>query len=192
LNYDAQAAVQSELRGGEKLLWAGQPLQGIRFRRADALLIPFTLLWAGFAVYWEWSVLQQDAPGFFALWGIPFVLVGIYIVIGRFFVDAWQRARTYYAVTTERALLVSGLRTREVRSFPLRMLNDVSLREAADGSGVITLGSGSGRPGMAWFAGSGWPGMSRYMPPAFELGGDVRRIYELIRSSQRDASRVGA
>ena len=32
------------------------------------------------------------------LWGIPFVLVGLYIVFGRFFVDAKQREKTCVAI----------------------------------------------------------------------------------------------
>jgi hypothetical protein len=34
-----------ELASGEKLLWSGQPGRGLRFRGADALLIPFSLMW---------------------------------------------------------------------------------------------------------------------------------------------------
>ncbi|HKR36064.1 MAG TPA: hypothetical protein VJT10_14570 [Steroidobacteraceae bacterium] len=70
-------------------------------RRSGA--IPFSLLWGGFAFFWEYSVLQQkDAPVFFALWGIPFVLAGIYIIIGRFFVDSYQRSRTWWPAISKR------------------------------------------------------------------------------------------
>jgi hypothetical protein len=93
--------LQRELAPQEKLLWVGQPRQGLLLRSADLFLIPFSLLWGGFAVFWEASVVRTGAPFFFKLWGVPFVLVGIYIVFGRFFADARQRRRTFYGVTDQ-------------------------------------------------------------------------------------------
>jgi hypothetical protein len=63
--------LRSELGAGEKLLWSGQPRGGLRLQPADALLIPFSLMWGGFAVFWEVSVFRVRAPVFFRLWGIP-------------------------------------------------------------------------------------------------------------------------
>ena len=39
--HERKAAVTAELMNGEQLLWWGEPRQGIMFRPADALLIPF-------------------------------------------------------------------------------------------------------------------------------------------------------
>lgn len=116
-------------------------------------MVPFSLLWGGFAFFWEYSVLQaQEAPFFFALWGIPFVLVGIYIIIGRFFVDSYQRARTFYGVTDQRVLILGGLMTREVKSLPLKSLSEMSLQERADRSGSILFGPSG--PMYAMWAGT--------------------------------------
>jgi hypothetical protein len=54
-------------------------------RRADALFIPFSLMWAGFAFFWETMAIRGGAPFFFWLWGIPFILIGVWITVGRFF-----------------------------------------------------------------------------------------------------------
>ena len=156
-----QSEIERELNSGEKLLWSGRPRQGFRLRPSDAFVIPFSLLWCGFAIFWEASVFKGNAPFFFRLWGVPFVLIGLYIVFGRFFADARTRARTYYGVTSERIIIVSGMFSRQIKSLSLRTLTDVSLTERGDGSGTITFGPQFpypfGRQGNI----GGWPGSSR-------------------------------
>lgn len=60
-----------------------------------------------------------------ALWGIPFALVGVYLIIGPFFADAYLRARARYAVTDQRALIVTNLWNRQVKSVSLRTLREI-------------------------------------------------------------------
>jgi hypothetical protein len=179
--------IRPELASGEQLLWSGNPPTGIRLRGQDLFLIPFSLMWAGFAVFWEAMVLTKGAPLFFALWGIPFIAMGAYITVGRFFVDAQQRSKTTYAVTDQRVVIVSGLWSRQVKSLPLQTLSEISITEKSDsaGSGTITFGS---MPAIfGWFAGTGWPGAGKHMPPSFEMISDVRNVYETIRTAQRAA-----
>jgi hypothetical protein len=97
-------------------------------------------LWGGFALFWESSVISSNAPFFFRLWGVPFVLLGIYLILGRLIVDAFQRGRTYYGVTTDRILIVSGLFQRNVKTINLRTLGELSVAEDSSGSGTITFG----------------------------------------------------
>ncbi|MGD0898102.1 MAG: hypothetical protein ABR915_09730 [Thermoguttaceae bacterium] len=105
---DADSMIRSELRPEERLLWTGRPPQGIRLRATDAFLIPFSILWGGFAFFWEAMVIASGAPLFFVAWGIPFVVVGLYLVLGRFWVDARQRAHTFYGLTDSRIIVVEG------------------------------------------------------------------------------------
>ncbi len=180
-------AFDGELLAGERLLWSGQPTQGVRFRPNDVFLIPFSLLWGGFAIFWEFSVLTGGAPGFFGLWGIPFVLIGLYMIVGRFWVDAQARAKTYYGLTDRRVLIVSGLLSRVVRSLDLRHLPQVELRERADHSGSIRFGGPAF--GMAFYDGMPFPGMAGNLPPAFDLIPDVRKVYGQLRDAQDKAAR---
>lgn len=176
--------VRRHLSSGERVLWSGQPKQGVILRGSDAMTIPFSLLWGGFAFYWEWTAITSDAPGFFVLWGIPFVLIGIYLIIGRFFVESRQRERTYYAVTNERVLIISGLVRPTVKSLSLRTLTDVSLTEGSNGEGSITFGAASALSGM--FGGfAGWPGMDANSGPRFDLIPRAKGVYDIIRDGQK-------
>ena len=180
--HSAASEIERELSSGERLLWSGQPRRGLRLRASDAFVIPFSLLWCGFAIFWEFTVVSKGAPFFFMLWGVPFVLIGLYMVFGRFFADSRARERTLYGVTNERIIIVGGLFSRQTKSLPVRTLSDVSLTENGDGSGTIRFGP---EHPFARRTPAGWPGASRYAPPAFDLIDGVRDVYEIIRQAQR-------
>ena len=112
---DPRAAerIQHLLLPGETIHWAAMPNPNKILHSDDWFMIPFSLLWGGFAIFWEAGVLGYDgnasrsqAPGLFVLWGIPFVLIGQYLIWGRFVYDAWLKRRTFYAITNRRVLLL--------------------------------------------------------------------------------------
>ncbi|MGQ0635807.1 MAG: PH domain-containing protein [Planctomycetaceae bacterium] len=176
--------ITAELGARERLIWAGRPRLGLMLRPADAFLIPFSLLWGGFAISFGIMALVDGAPVFVVLCIIPFVLVGLYVIFGRFVVDAKRRQRTFYGVTNERIIIVSGLFSRSIKSLNLDTLSDLSLTERAGGAGTITFG-----PIPPWYAWSGpaWPGMGLAEVPSFELAGEAKHVYDVIRSAQRDS-----
>jgi hypothetical protein len=81
---DPRTRILPLLREGERLLWTGQPDPKVRFTGADAFLVPFSILWGGFAIFWEFMAATTAKQPFFVLWGVPFVLVGLYFIFGRF------------------------------------------------------------------------------------------------------------
>ncbi len=181
----AEDVIGGELDPSEQLLWAGRPRQGLVLHVADVFLIPFSIMWAGFAVFWEATVWFSGAPLIFRLWGIPFILVGAYITVGRFLVDARQRAATVYGVTSERVLIVSGVLSRRVKSLNIDTLTDVALVERWGGGGTITFGSVPFPYSL--YARGGWPGFRPYVIPTFDLAAGAREVYDLIRDAQRRA-----
>jgi hypothetical protein len=189
MSYDAERAIRPELGPGEKLLWSGQPRGGIRLRPQDAFLVPFSLMWGGFAIFWELSVVRTNAPLFFRLWGIPFVLVGLHLIVGRFVADAYARGRTMYGLTNQRVIILSGLTGRQTKSLPLRTLGDICLIEQSDRSGTIMLGPTIGAYG--WMAGAGWPMTARYQVPALEMIDNAKSVYDQLRVAQASASAAG-
>ena len=185
---DPAIELSSRLQADEKLLWSGRPLGGFRFQSADLLLVPFSLMWGGFAIFWEWSVVShvgadRGPPLFFALWGIPFVLVGLYLIVGRFFVDARRRESTIYGLTNRRALIISGIFGRYERSAMLAATPEIGIKETAARRGTITFGTVP----FAFLADSGWPGTASRLPPRFEEIEDARTVYNLVVETQRAA-----
>jgi hypothetical protein len=110
MNPDSVTAIQPELTSGESVVWVGQPSGAVFFHKENGVLIPFSLLWGGFAIFWEFGAAgfwgSNSHPGtpwlFGMLWGIPFVLIGQYLIWGRFFSVAWKKR--HYAVTNRRVI----------------------------------------------------------------------------------------
>ena len=105
---DARAQLQPYLLDGESLVWWGRPDPGKHLGRNDAFLVPFSLLWGGFAIAWEAMAIAQGAPVFFAVFGAVFVAMGVYLVAGRFVVKARRKRQTVYGLTDRRALVAVG------------------------------------------------------------------------------------
>ena len=181
------SSIDRELSSGERVLWRGRPRGGLRLRSTDIYFIPFTLFWGGFAVFWEamalFKVPKNNAPGLlFQIFGIPFVLFGLYLIFGRFFVDAKMRESAEYAVTNRRAIIVSGIFSRSVRSINLETTPEITLSERPDRSGTITFGSppAYGRSGQRDLL---FPGMSGQA--AFDMIDDARTVYDIIEKAKQ-------
>jgi hypothetical protein len=175
-----QDLLKQELQVDETLVWSGLPRQGLIFKANDIFMIPFSLMWGGFAFFWELSVFSSNAPIFFRLWGIPFVLVGIYIIAGRFFFDAKIRAGTLYGLTNKRAIIISGLLSKKTTSINLKNISEVQVTKKSDGSGTIILGASNP---LQFFQNASWPGATKGTP-SFEGIQNVDLVKKYIHQYQ--------
>jgi len=131
--------------------------------------------------------IRTGGPLVMKLWGIPFVLVGLYIMLGRFVYDAKLREKTYYGVTSQRCLIIAGLFNRTVKSMNLRTITDLSLEQKTDGSGTIIFGPVLiGEPMRSWRFAS--PGAGQFSFPCFDLIQNAKDVYEVIRRAQQSDS----
>lgn len=173
----ATKELQQYLDENENLIWAGRPKTGIVFRTADIFLIPFSVSWCGFAIFWFTSALTSGAPFFFAMFGIPFVIIGLIFVFGRFIIDAKQRENTVYGLTENRIIIKSGVYKKAIKSLNIRTLSDIEYVEKSDRSGSINFGPKN--PMMIWGNGmSWWPGVT--VSPSLDLIKEVRKVYTKI------------
>jgi hypothetical protein len=138
---DPLAQIQPYVRPGEQVLWAGRPDPTVRFTRADMYLIPFSVMWGGFALFWETAVITNGAPLFFMAWGVPFVAIGLYFIFGRFIYKRRRKERTAYAITTGRALV--AVDSRSLVDSPIRY-TPTTIQRSRDGRHVTAIIGNSG------------------------------------------------
>ncbi len=175
--------LRSRLDPGEHLIWWDRPRQGFLLRKADVFLVPFSLFWGGFAVFWEYSVATGGAPAHFKLWGIPFVAIGIYLIAGRFFHDIWRRSRLFYGLTGSRALIATP---GSCRSIALDRLGEIHLQEGAGGEGSIAFGREPLQARVGVNGTASWTGAPAI--PTFERIPDARGVHAAIREAQKKAA----
>lgn len=175
--------VACRLAQPEDVLWAGQPKQGVVFRTIDYVMIPFSILAACFFAGWSYIVLVKPVPIALKLMSIPAMGFAFYLVYGRFLLDARRRARTYYAVTTKRSLIISGNKPVVVSSF----WHEDSQFDA-DNSRTITFGKPNGLEHM--YAHAMGINHSNTSSPEFELVSDTENVRSILRSilAERDDS----
>jgi hypothetical protein len=189
--------LQSELLSGESVLWAGRPNPDVIFHSDDWYMIPFSLLWGGFAIFWEAGVLgywghnSKGAPSMFmVIWGIPFVVIGQYFIWGRFFYDAWIKRRTYYAITNRRVLILQEGWKRKTNSTYLDSIPTIE----REGSATGTLWFGAKYPMVAG-RGQKTRNLSRFHVgdvPVFADIDDVDSVYRLALDQRQESSRPTA
>lgn len=182
----AQAELQPELQPDEQLLWAGRPSPHHLFTGMDIFLVPFSLLWGGFAIFWETLALTAIARAggaaiFFPLFGLPFVAMGLYLIFGRFLVKRHVQQHTVYAVTDRRVIMVTTAFRKTVRSLSIKRLPGLEISTGSGRGGTVTFGQWHGFAGMYANTGLDWMawGMGQ-RPLAFYNIDDARSVYELV------------
>jgi hypothetical protein len=139
MDYEAAQQFKPYLAPKESVRWSGRPAQGVVFRQSDMLFVPFSLIWCGFVIFWE-SLAVTSGEAFMMIWGVPFIAVGLYMVAGRFFYEAFVRSRTYYALTQNNALVLGGFDGKKLTTVDLKALQELHLKQRNDGRGTIVFG----------------------------------------------------
>jgi hypothetical protein len=118
---------------------------------------------------------------FFKLWGLPFLAVGLYLIAGRFFYDAWVRNHSHYAVTNDRVLILRTSPTPKLISRDIQSLPMFELTEHRDGTGTIVFDSEDvGYSMLGRKRGFGmWAPAANANAQFFGID-DPRRVYQLI------------
>jgi len=184
---DPQQTAREHLGPDEHLYWAGTSDPAKLFTGRDGFLVPFSIFWCGFAVFWTVTATVSGAPFFFPLFGSVLVLLGLHLVFGRFIVKRHRKRTIVYAVTDRRALTITPRSTREI---PVGRTDRAVTWTGGRRHCSVEWGSsdGGGRPFMfggvstKMYANTGLDGFFGPQPMAFW---DVTDGEELVRELDR-------
>lgn len=171
-----------ELSQDERPIWWGRPKTGLSTNRADYLVSALGLVLIVMAMLWLIAALQRGEQVWALVAGGIVLLLGMRMAAVRVILDAMRRARTLYAITGRRIIIVGWSMGRQVRSIPLRSLREVSLDEGKDGYGDVAFAAGKHEAAQRR-APSLLMGRSPYNN-YFEGIGQARAVHDLLLRAQ--------
>ena len=144
--------VDQELQPDERILWMDMPIPKFFTRESKNLFLvgivvtSFAIFWtcgaAGFTIpnFKEVSNPSQLVPLLFPLFGIPFILIGLIMVLNPLYTYG-KAFKTVYLITDRRAITCEMGWSKTVRSYPPSRLLDIHRKERRDGTGDVIISS---------------------------------------------------
>ncbi len=120
----------------EYIVWKGKPQKGHLITSKDIVMIPFSIVWCLFTIVWEGAAFLSGASIFFAIWGLPFIAVGFYMLFGRFIYAASMRTKTLYVVTNKKIIAKVG---NHIKVYDGKTLPPMDIEIHKNGNGTITF-----------------------------------------------------
>ncbi len=172
----------------EVIVWTGRPDASVNFDRRDLALIPFSIAWAGFAIFatagfingYIETVRTGGQAGSFLVLGAMFSLLGLYLLVGRFFYKRWDKRRLYYALTDTRVLILKTGTTQPLSGVPWDKVPAIAKVPGFVGTGTVTFAqlrwwkTDTGNTGLEFF--TVFP--SRKVTAFYDIA-EVDRVYDL-------------
>ncbi|ODT82523.1 MAG: hypothetical protein ABS76_07860 [Pelagibacterium sp. SCN 64-44] len=128
----------------ERLLWHDHPASGVVIADFLTYRLLFGLVFTAFALFWTFAAswMGQSAGeadvfpfNLFPFFGVPFVLAGLYMMIGVPLWDAYERSRSSYALTNHAAYIATELfGRRKLTRYPVSDMNALELEDGALGT----------------------------------------------------------
>jgi hypothetical protein len=139
------SGLQSLLQPGESLLWSGRPDPRAFLTPSDAYLVFFGAIWLTFSVFWEVSAVRGAGSYPFGIFGVPFILIGVWLLVGRPIQVRAIRKRTVYAITDRRAIVLTR------RGWVDSPIRDQPVDVARSRSGRVSVSIGTPVPVTSTF-----------------------------------------
>lgn len=122
----------------------------------------------------------------FSIFGIPFVIVGLYFIFGRYIFKSINKKHTYYAITNQRILIYSNLRSNNLQAEFIRQLPCINKNVNSNGIGTIKFGNLTffstmyGNSGIDFFGGQ----YTKDIPIFYDIK-DVEKVYKIVNEIRK-------
>lgn len=156
---DAPSYVKDELLSNETITWIGRPHPKLVFASA----IPFLIIALLGGVYFFADIMKGRPSMMFNGVGLFFTAIGCFIFFGILsgpFRLLRQNRSTYYVVTNNRYLVISGGRNRKVETYEKKLMKPMMKMQILglvnlvwEAPGNHTDSDGSVRKNVLWFSG---------------------------------------
>ncbi len=180
------------LAEGEHILWQGQPEPGIDWRAffgpsilIGAFFTLFSMIWIGMSAS---MISGSDVPfpfQLFPLFGLPFLLVGPFMLGGHVIWDAFIRSQTWYSLSTRQAFVAQQVfGRRKLTAHPIAEMGRINLIDGQPGDIIFGVSAqrrqivrkGPGRSGVQM-------GLSLQNQGFFRIA-EARKVYRMLRDQQ--------
>ncbi|MBR2024982.1 MAG: DUF308 domain-containing protein [Clostridia bacterium] len=146
-NYDLQLEIKQYLDVNEDILWCDKPFKKITFSSGDVFTTLFGVVWLSFSLFWVASAFfaTKGAAGFakvFPLFGIPFVLIGLYLLFFRHIVSYIRRKNMIYTLTSKRVMIVHTGKRQYVQEYRYEDISNIQIKCDDNDVGSIFFFSG--------------------------------------------------
>ena len=139
-----QETIKSELKSGEKVVWAEQPIPEL-YKKAGLAVWLFFIPWTLFSMFWIAGAAGFKIPDFsqggfelFPLFGLPFLLIGLWGLLLPFRIKK-QAQEMVYVITNLRAFSIEGIKTVKFKSYNPKEFSQLERKQNQDGTGDITF-----------------------------------------------------
>lgn len=164
------------LDADETILWQGRPETGLRLKPKALTTSAFGVFFLGFALFWTYMAGSAGGSGIFPMFGLPFIAIGLWLVLGTHVYDMYRRARTHYTLTSKRAFIATNVLSRKLDYYIVLPTTPVSFHPDPPASIYFAKEERQNGDGVT------------LEDVGFERIDDGAHVYELIRGIQKDAA----
>lgn len=131
--FDLKLEINPYLDADEDVIWCDKPVKKIVFTSADIFTTLIGVVWLSFSVFWVFSAYiateaSDSSFKIFPLFGIPFVLTGLYLLFFRHVVSLVKRKNIVYVLTNKRAIVVHTGKRQYVQEYRYENISNIQMK----------------------------------------------------------------